>query len=447
MSNKNFETMKEERFGIYSYFFGQNMIYFLQMMFLSLYFINGLGIPAIVVGNIILISRVWDAVNDPMLSILVEKSNLKNGKFKPWIKSVSIAMPIVTVLVFNFTGILNDASLTVRIIYASVMYIVWGMLYTISDAPAFALITVMTSNQEEKNSIISFSRLAAMLGVIFFIILSAVIGENISMLAIVTSILAFIFLQGINLTKERNVVKGGKTPTLKEIVSTIFGNKYLVAYVSTSVLYGLTAFSMPLMPFIASDIFENPAVMQILMLLMIAPVVLAAPVMPALIKKYGKKKLLNVTYSSTIIMGVIMYFVGYDSLPLFIGLSFIKGLLAAPLLVVGSLFYNDIIEYSENTKGERFEAATYSAQTFSAKALGALSGGLGTICLGFYGYVEGANIVQSADTLNGIWVLYNLAPAIGCILALFVLNKYYTLDEEQVVKMAAENKLKREKAV
>ncbi len=443
MSNQNFETNKKERFGIYSYFFGQNMIYFLQMMFLSIYFINGLGIPAVVVGQIILIARIWDAVNDPMLSILVEKTNLKGGKFKPWIKSVSIAMPIVTILVFNFTGVLNDASLAVRIAYASVMYITWGMLYTISDAPAFALITVMTSNQEEKNGIISFARLAAMLGVIFFIVLSAIVGENISMLAIVTALLAFIFLQGINFTKERSVVKDSKTPTLKEIVSTIFGNKFLVAYVAASVMYGLTAFGMPLMPFVANDLFQNPAVMQILMLLMIGPVVLAAPIMPKLIKRYGKKTLLNVTYISTIVMGIIMYFAGYNNLPLFIALSFIKGLLAAPLLVVGSLMYSDIIEYSEYTKGDRFEAATFSAQTFSAKALGALSGGLGTILLGAYGYVEGANVVQSAETLNGIWVLYNLAPGIGCLIALVVLNKFYTLDEKQVVQMAAENKAKR----
>ncbi len=445
MSNQNFETNKKERFGIYSYFFGQNMIYFLQMMFLSIYFINALGIPAIIVGNIILVARIWDAVNDPMLSILVEKTNLKSGKFKPWIKSVSIAMPIVTILVFNFTGVLNDASLTVRIAYASIMYISWGMLYTISDAPAFALITVMTSNQEEKNGIISFARFAAMLGVIFFILLSGIIGENISMVAIVTSVLAFVFLQGINFTKERSVAKDTKTPTLKEIVRTIFGNKFLVAYVVTSVMYGLTAFGMPLMPFVANDLFQNPAVMQILMLLMIGPVVLAAPIMPKLIKRYGKKTLLNVTYGSTIVMGIIMYFAGYSNLPLFIGLSFIKGLLAAPLLVIGSLVYSDIIEYSEYTKGDRFEAATFSAQTFSAKALGALSGGLGTILLGAYGYVEGAGVVQSAETLNGIWVLYNLAPGIGALIALIVLNKFYTLKESDVVEMAAANKAKREK--
>lgn len=321
-------TTLKERLGFYSYFVGQNIIYVFQMLFLSIYFTNSLGIPAGVVGLILLGARIWDAVNDPMLSILVEKSNLKGGKFLPWIKAVVFLMPIVTILVFSFTTTIADASLTVKVIYASVTYVAWGMIYTISDAPAFALSTVMTNDPEERTGIISFARFAAMIGMIILLVLNGVLVNlelSYFVQAVIISVVALVFLLGINTTKE-HVTSRVESPTLKQILGAIFGNKYLIAYVATAIAFSSTNFGLVLGPYLATDIFNNEFVTTIIMMAMMFPILVVAPFMPALIKKFGKNLLYNVTFISVIVFGVIMYFVGYENGILFYILSLIKGI-------------------------------------------------------------------------------------------------------------------------
>lgn len=121
---QNRETTAKQRGTYYSYFLGQNMLYFIVSSFAMLYFTDYVGVSSAAIGVIFLVARIWDAANDPMFGIIVDKVNNKQGKYKFWINIASIALPIITFLVFC----VPDLSTTGKLVYISVTYILWGRL-------------------------------------------------------------------------------------------------------------------------------------------------------------------------------------------------------------------------------------------------------------------------------------------------------------------------------
>jgi len=225
---ENYETGSGVRAVYYSYFLGQNMLYFIVNQYAMLYFTDYVGIAAKVVGTIFLAARIWDAVDDPMFGAIVDKVNLKGGKYKPWMNFVSVFLPIVSFLLFCIPNI----SMGGKIAFAAVIYVLWGMTYTVSDVPGFAIATVMTRNINERNEMLATSRLFAVLGLMLvsvtIIPLSTRFGWTGAALIIAMTAMIFMNLQRKKVAekykaKEENV-------TLKKILSCLFHNKYLLIY-------------------------------------------------------------------------------------------------------------------------------------------------------------------------------------------------------------------------
>ena len=238
---------KREKLGYYGYFVGQNIVFMFVTIYLSVYYTTALGIPAAVVGTILLLARIWDAVNDPLLSIIIEKANLRRGKFKPWIQSVAILIPLLTVAIFSFTDLLAGTSLGVRVAYAAITYVLWGMAYTISDAPAYAMATVMTTEMNERNKIISFAKFSGLIGVMIAMLLGPQIIKRTNgswvFAAVILSAIAMFFLLGISFAKERKKT-AASSPGLKDILGALVKNKYLVIIVLTMVAMNGCNFGM-----------------------------------------------------------------------------------------------------------------------------------------------------------------------------------------------------------
>ena len=121
------------------------------------YFTDVVGLNPAFVGTLFLISRLWDAVNDPAMGMLVDNTRTKWGKFRPWIFTGTILNAIVLVLLFRRPD-LEGISLYV---YYSVMYILWGMTYTIMDIPYWSMIPSLSSNKEEREQISVIPRIFA----------------------------------------------------------------------------------------------------------------------------------------------------------------------------------------------------------------------------------------------------------------------------------------------
>ena len=125
-------------------------------------FLTDIGISAAAAAVILLVPKLWDAVNDALFGYLVDRYTFPNGqKFLPWVRIGTAAIGITTVALFAVPASLSQAAKTAWFLVA---YILFDVCYTLLDAPAYALTTVMTSNVEERASIIAGSKLWAMVG-------------------------------------------------------------------------------------------------------------------------------------------------------------------------------------------------------------------------------------------------------------------------------------------
>ena len=143
-------TEPGERISSYSYFAGQNMIYTLFNVCLTTYLLF-LGIDPIKSATVMLIVKVWDAVNDTLFGVIFDSIKFKSGKkYIPWIRVSTILIPIATILTFIIP---SNASEGVKLGWFAIAYILWDTAYTLCDVPIFGVLTSMSQSVDERNSI------------------------------------------------------------------------------------------------------------------------------------------------------------------------------------------------------------------------------------------------------------------------------------------------------
>jgi len=152
-ASKNYMPKKE--MWLYAFgALGQGMIYATMSSYISDFYISVLQLPLIFVLLLMLLARVWDAINDPMMGMIVDRYTTKWGKMKPYIIFTAVPIAILTFLMFFDPG-LRGTSLMV---YAATVYVMWGMIYTMSDVPFWSLPNVLTPNPDERQKTISLGR-------------------------------------------------------------------------------------------------------------------------------------------------------------------------------------------------------------------------------------------------------------------------------------------------
>ncbi len=151
---------------------GQGMIYALMSSYISDYYLNVLQLTPMFVLLLMLLARVWDAINDPLMGMIVDRSNLKSGKMLPFIRWALIPIAIVTLLMY----LSPNLGKTEMMIYSAIVYVAWGMIYTIGDVSFWGLPNVMTPDSEERSSVISVSKIYNSIGSAVPEVLFLVIG-------------------------------------------------------------------------------------------------------------------------------------------------------------------------------------------------------------------------------------------------------------------------------
>ena len=147
--------------------FGQNIIYQVIAAGLVSYYLGSvLYIPAAIISVIIFAARIWDALNDPMMGTIVDRTHTKWGKCRPYLIIFPAIIGLMTILCF-INGRYTDADSTGRVlivIWAAASYIIWGMLFTVCDIPLWGITSLMTEDENDRSKIIGLARVAAGIG-------------------------------------------------------------------------------------------------------------------------------------------------------------------------------------------------------------------------------------------------------------------------------------------
>ena len=140
---------------------GKDMVYMLSASYVLYYFQDLMKTSAIAMGIILLVARVFDAFNDPIMGVIVAKTKTKWGKFRPWLMIGTITNAVILFLMFAAPPALDGKGL---IAYAAVTYILWGITYTMMDIPYWSMIPAFTKGGKEREGLSALARSCAGVG-------------------------------------------------------------------------------------------------------------------------------------------------------------------------------------------------------------------------------------------------------------------------------------------
>lgn len=430
-----YQTKRSERVTFGMYFIGQLFVYSLVTGYLQLYFTD-IGIPAMAVGIIFAVAKVWDAVNDPVFGVLIDRTNPKRGKFTPWIKVSSFLIPAATVLLF---AIPTGASVQIKTIWAVAAYLLWDTAYTLSDVPIYSLSTAITSEIPERNKLLYFAKLLGFIGIIPVSIAIPMLYPRIGWFgtALILALLALPTMVPIGfIAKERNHVPSDEKVSVKKLVNYLFKNKYLITYVVTVFVMSLTGFSATVRNYVALYILGGSEWISILNLTFVVPLMFGPFLYPFLNKFMDRSLLFAVAGLVPLPLNFIQFFFGRSNVTLFLVICVIKSLFVGIIAVGLTMSIADCVVYGTYKTGERAEAITFSVQTFCSKITGAVSGAIGMFVLGLIGFVSGQGAVQTPEVVDSIYFMYTIAPVISGSIAMIIWLVMFRLKDADIVTMS-----------
>ncbi len=427
---------------------GRDMIYTLVSMYLMFYLTDILEASDSVmwwITAIVLFARVFDAMNDPVMGVIVDNTRTKYGKFKPWIVFGSLLSGIITILLFTDFGLSSSSFILVF----GILYLFWGMSYTTNDISYWSMMPSLTTKPHQREEIGAFARICANIG-LFTVVAGIVpitqalgdafggIKKGYFVFAIILVIITWLgqSITVFGVKEPKNVFKQESSTSLKGMVKAIFHNDQLLFTAISMVLFMIgytTTANFGLYFF--KYAYGNEAMYSSFALILGLSQITALAVFPFFSKRFSRKKLY--AYSTgLVVIGYItfffspmkMLFIGASGIFLFVGQAFIQILML--------MFLADTIEYGQWKLGKRNESVTFSLQPFINKMGGAIAGAVvnATIIL------SGINRATSAAdvTAEGLLMMkfsMLIFPLI-CILVGYVVYKFkFKIDSDMYSKI------------
>ena len=451
-------TTNKERLSYWTYFVGQNVYYNITFIYLSAYLAMQ-GIALWKVSLVLLVVKVWDAVNDPIFGYIFDRVKFKNGlKSLPWLRIAVALIPLVTIAVFTIPSGFSE---TGKLVWFAVAYLLWDTVYTLTDVPAYSMLNTMTDNLGERNLLLSVNRVFSGAGYLLcVVVMPLLIGHSYALAVIVLAIFSGLTMVPLCVfCKERNYhpEQDEGDFSFKQMFTYLKSNKYLLTYYGGYMATDALKTSAATTLFVSFFLFGSELYSILLNLLGMVPGVIAAMLMPTILKKLDKFKVLFWCNIVNILSGLLIYFLGYENQMLFLVLTCIR---AVPMCLVGVLafmFTPDCAEYGQFKSGISAKGITFAIQTFSVKITGAVSSALALALLGFFAFPEietnsfselaAMNIQLSSTATNGLWIVYALVPVIGMIISTFFYLGYKLNDKDvQIMAKCNSGEITREEA-
>lgn len=439
-SREGYQTTKKEYFAYCLFFLGQNLLWGYAGYIET--FLTDIGIAAATAAAILIIPKLWDAVNDVLFGYIVDRHMFKNGqKFVPWIRIGTSAVGITLVALF---AIPESMSSTVKVVWFLIAYILFDAAYTILDTPAFAITTVMTSNVTERTSIIAGGKLWSMVGGVVATVIIPAIRPKLGwftacVVFIVVSVIMMLPLLFTAKERHSEAALATENPEFKDMLRYLKSNKYLIVVLIAMLLLGLSSVEQKMAIYMGRICLGKEGMATIIAAGVAVSVIVVSAIVPALSRKWDKYNVLCFGIIFAIVMDVVTYFVGYDNLYVALALIMLKCTGLGFWQVIIYMLIADTVEYGTYKSGTRAAGITFSLQCFVAKLKNALIGSLVLISLSTIGFVEGENAVQPTGVAGGVWMLFCLLPAAGFTLALIVLVCFYKLKSDDVQTMSKFN--------
>lgn len=439
---------------------GSNLVFGMAMFYMTYFYTDIMLIPAAATGVLFLVARFWDAINDPIMGMLVDRTHTRLGKFRPFIIIGIFPCAIMYVLTFHAP----DYNTNGKIIWAYCTYIPLGMMSTFINIPYHAQTTIMTTDPIERAEVGTVSNMTALIGQL---IVAAGTLPLVAMFAdqkagftrtamifgaamLVCYTITFIRTKKYDLpaSKQKLEKTAANNYSFKEKFRVLTQNRPLLALMTGYFFFQLSMSMLAALPIYFFKYYlvkESlyPAAMGLFLLLMVAGML----IVPVLSRKIGKKMLFQASNLISLAAWGGLYFVFHYS-----GRDIMGSPLLWPALALGALstFFNgpvvalvwgmipDTVEYAELKVGIRSEGLIFALLSFVMKSGLAVGGAIAAGGLSIINYIPGKE--QTPETLHSMLVLIFLVPLIFRFLT-WVGMHFYNLTEERFREIVEELKL------
>lgn len=443
----------KDRLGYLMGDFGCNMSFSLISGYMMLFYTQYIGVSLVHYGFIILFTKIWDAVNDPLIGALADKFTPKSGsKFKPWIFWGSFPLAFGSSLLF-----LNTQSWPyfAKIIVCVIGYLVWDIAYTVVNVPYGSMNATITSDPVERSQLSTWRSFGAMVAALPISIIipqlvykkelidgvekSVLQGHNLFFIAIGMGLIALISFQLVcRLCTERITVEDRKDAPKFSYVQALkgfFTNRAMLALAGATlaqVIFMMGAQSTG--GLVYQMYFGDGSLSSFAVLGMLGPMVVCAPLVKPLVKKFGKKALCTWPLLISIAAYGIILMMPKISPAVYIGLTLVAGLGIGFYSMVSWSLVSDCIDYIEYETGRREEGTIYATYSMVRK----LGQGIGQSLIPFIIALAIPGLeMNNAATWNSAYglTMKNLAvglPLVGVIIMFIFFKFVYNLDNKKL---------------
>ncbi|HTR80179.1 MAG TPA: MFS transporter [Bacteroidota bacterium] len=422
-----------------------NFIFQTMVMFQLAFYTDTFGITAAAAGTLLVVVRVWDAIFDPIMGVVADRTKTKWGKFRPWILWTAVPFGIMGFLAF----VTPDFSSGGKLVYAYITYIVLMMVYSANNLPYSALSGVMTGDIGERTSLSSYRFVFAMIAqliiqglalpmVSYFGAGDSALGYRYTM-GIFSSLAVVLFFITFSTTKERIQPDPAQKATLKEHFGDLRRNKPWIAMFALTLILFITLAMRGSVVFYYFRYYMHVDNYESLFswfnVLGTASTIIGIFFSKGLATRFGKRNVFIGGLSGTTLFTALFVFLPATSITVIFATEMARQFVYGFTIPLLWAMMADVADYSEWKNHRRATGMVFSAIVFALKAGLGFGGAITGFVLSAYGYVP--NAVQSDSALNGIVMTMSIFPAITfglCVVCLF----FYGINKEDEIKITSE---------
>lgn len=419
-----------------------NFVYTLVTNYVNIFFTNVLGISLAAAGVIMLLARLWDGVNDPIMGTIVDKTNTKDGKYRPYMKWGMLPLSVMTILIF----LAPDLSIQLKTIYAGVTYILWGMAYTFANIPYMSMQSTLSFDSNERTKIITIKTIFVLVGALIAMIAvpalaftkdgiqadgfvkAAIIG---AVLVIVCMYITFKATVRFKYVDDKNVEK----TTIKDRVDAVVKNPPLIILAIVLFLVSVLTAIIGAQNYFVVNVLGQPELVMAFTLAGFAPMILAMALMP-LAMKLEKRVLMGGGMVIYVLGSIGFYLVPNSNINGLLLMSAVRGLgIGFAMILIWSMIA-DSVDFAALKTGKQQGGIVFSTSTFMQKA----AGGIGAALMNFLLIAVGFNkdlATQTAEAADGVKMILSFGPAILAA-AVVVLMFFYPLSKAKMKEIQSE---------
>lgn len=430
--------------------FGFNLYWANISAFLLIFYTDVMGLAAAAVGTMMLVTKIVDAITDPLIGALADRTRTRWGRFRPYLLWGAIPMAVTGVLTWTVPDLDPDG----RLLWAYASFTLMMLAYTVLSMPYSALSGVITADSQQRTTLISFRFIAAFAGttLVNWLTLDLVgwlgrgdeaLGWQLT-LGLYGVIAAATFATVFLTTRERIAPPPQQRSAVRQDIADLLRNKpWLVLFVlALVIMVTIVMRSGSLVYFLKYHVGRPELTGTFLGLYSVALAVGAAST-PLLTRWMDKRSLLMWLMAGVGVLSCAMYFVPADATWTLLAVNTAIGLLLGPKSPLAFSMYADCADYTEWKTGRRATAMTFAAATFSQKLGGALASAAIAWMLAAMGYV--ANEAQSDASRQGIVLLLTVIPGVVALLAAWLVSAY-PLDDAALARLQDDLQARRDTA-